>query len=127
MNRPRRIRPTWTIGTLLIVVAWSSAVVWLNIRPRTDSRAVFTTHTTSFNPPVSVTFTEEYGWPFTVAVGFRVDKPPARQLYPRYKKHLAGNAIIGMMAVAVLTFLSKYLLNRIMFAFRFRTAPDRQS
>ncbi len=30
----RRLRPKWTIGTMLLVVGWSSLVVWLNVRPR---------------------------------------------------------------------------------------------
>jgi hypothetical protein len=106
------------MGTLLLIVGWSSVVVWLNVRPRVDSRVVFTRITTGFKPPESVTFNEQYGWPLTVAVGLRFDKPPARQPYPGYKWHLAANIAIGLLAVTVLTFASRYLLRRMVSGLR---------
>ena len=32
----RRLRPKCTLGTMLLVVGWSSVVVWLNVRERIE-------------------------------------------------------------------------------------------
>jgi hypothetical protein len=99
---------------MLIIVGWSSVVVWLNVRPRLDRTVVFSqVGRPGLNPPQSVFFNEEYGWPFTVAVGLRLDEPPTLHPYPGYKWNLAGNIFWGLSAVAVLTFASKYLLRAI--------------
>ncbi len=33
-RRLRLVRPRWTLGTMLLIVGWSSLVLWLNVRPR---------------------------------------------------------------------------------------------
>jgi hypothetical protein len=70
------------------------------------------------NPPETVTYDEEYGWPWTVAVGLTFHNSTTRQLYPRCKMQLAGNITIGLLTVAVLTFASMYLVRAIVAGLR---------
>jgi len=55
-----------------------------------------------------------YGCPWGHAYGFGISHPPnAPRLFPDYKIRywlLAANIAIGLLAVAVLTFASKYLV-----------------
>ena len=109
-RRIRRLRPKWTISTLLIVVAWSSVVIWLNCTPR----VYIHTAVDPVNPGGL-----EYGYPWTYGVqdgwsspwGLITVRPSHIFSYWR----LAGNAVVGLLAVVVLTWGSGYLLRRITF------------
>jgi len=91
---------------MLLVVGWSSVVVWLNVRqwykPKENGYVSFV----------------NYGLPFTFAEGFSFDdssvllQAQPKYLYhpPHWRKSLAANIAIGLVAVAVLTFASKYLV-----------------
>ena len=124
-RRLRLVRPKWALGTMLLVVGWSAVVVSLNVRPRFDTyiptgEGIF---------PVVV----RYGYPWCYASAFTIvnlDTPnPRRDLRSidlaelhRYRYHsywlLAGNTAIGLLAVAVLTFASKFLLRAIVAGLR---------
>jgi len=97
------------MGTMLLIVGWSAVVVWLNVRPRVVCEVLFI----SLNPPGSLTLDEEFGWPLTVAVGVRSEQSHVRQFHNNFKWPLAANIAIGLLAVAVLTFASKYLVRAI--------------
>lgn len=116
----RRVRPKWSIGTLLIVVAWSSFVVWLNISPRIARKETFLGH----SGENAVVGTIEYGCPWSyasvLAMGERLMSLPFRPSYINSYWELVGNIAVGMLAVAVLTLMSKYLLCRIVSGFKSR-------
>ena len=103
----RHLRAKWTLGTTLLVVTWSPVMVWLNVRPRTVG-SIFGTI------PL-------YGWPWTYAIQFSADPnvPPGFSTDSIYRYWpFAANTAIGLLAVAVLTFASKYLLRAITAALR---------
>jgi len=117
IKRLARSRPKWTIGTLLLFIGWSSVVLWLNTRPRID------------NVPLGYIgkdpqYTTNYGYPWPYAYACRYspthgDFFPDRLFYPVLGLRLAGNAAVGILAVTVLTLISKYLLNRIVSTTKF--------
>ena len=93
---------------MLLIVGWSAVVVWLNSRPRHQTR---TFHGV------------EYGWPWTLA-GSRHLYDPVDAI-PRYRpeltfnyRALAANIAIGLLTVAILTLASKYLLHGLVAAQR---------
>ena len=113
-RRLRLARPRWTLGTMLLVVGWSAVVVWLNVRPRVEYEA-----------------SVKYGYPWTSYVepweplrtsdsgpGYVINElVPPPQYDIRYW-HLAANIAIGLLAVALLTFASKYLVRAIIAGLR---------
>ncbi len=122
IRRLRLVRPRWTLGTMLLVVGWSSLVVWLNVRPRVKYIR---------NQWESVVVSEcEYGCPWTYASDFDLlaSSPHRFRLTDGVFTHdiihdtwnwpLAGNIAIGLLAVAVLTFASKYLVRAIVAGLR---------
>lgn len=72
-------------------------------------------------------YTTNYGYPWPYAYACRYEPThgdlfPDRLFYPVLGLRLAGNAAVGILAVTVLTLISKYLLNRIVSKFgRIRT------
>lgn len=115
---PRRLRlvwPKWAIGTMLLIVGWSSVVVWLNVRTRTASSSG---GLDDYTGEVMRTAYFEWGCPWSYAGVFLSGneklEPPI--LHPKYifgYWFLAANTSIGILAVAVLTLASHYLLRRI--------------
>ncbi|MBC8873175.1 MAG: hypothetical protein H8E44_27390 [Planctomycetes bacterium] len=114
-RRLRLVRPKWTLGTMLLIVGWSAVVVWVNVRPRVVGRA------TSFldEEEISATFVK-YGYPWTYAhdLDFVASSPSHFRLaealiYDNWAWPLAGNAAIGLLAIEILTFASKYLVRAI--------------
>ena len=126
-----RLRPKWTISTLLLVVVWSSVVVSLNVRPRSFQLGRYPVVVRSNKGEEIVQmYHVAYGYPWICVSGNCVDSPdeseaewvvlpdvialhPPRSEYAIYYWALAGNAVVGLLVVAVLPFLSKYLLRRI--------------
>jgi len=90
---------------MLLVVGWSAVVVWLNVRPRVDPFAWI-----------------EYGCPLTCARTldhhFSGEIPRVRLDYIDDYRLLTANIAIGLLAVAVLTFASKYLVRAIVAGLR---------
>jgi hypothetical protein len=87
-------------------------VVWLNVRPRLASRI---SHI-RFDAQEIVYGTVEYGcpWPYT-SIGYKGDPSSLPVFRPYWKARywpLTANIAIGLIAVAVLTFASRYLLRR---------------
>ena len=112
--KPRRCWLQFSLQTMLIAVAWSSTVFWLNIKP----------HTVDISPQQ---FTYGYGLPWLCderyLYGVPLDSSPWRHqritTIGFHHRAFAGNVAIGILAVAVLTFVSKFLLSRIMSMFKF--------
>ncbi len=110
----RRLRPKWTLGTMLLVVGWSSVVVWLNVR-----RTIFT----HFGY-----LSARYGYPWTCAVACDPNDPSLEP--PRFRPeyiyshwHLAANVAIGLIAVFILTWTSRAILSALR-AFMSKPPPD---
>jgi hypothetical protein len=100
-----------------LIVGWSSIVVWLNLRPRI------------WRVPIGYIgkdpqYLTVYGcpWPWAYACRYSTssekDLFPDRLYFPSLGWRLAGNAAIGLLAVALLTVASKYLLRAIVAGLR---------
>ena len=116
-RRLRLVRPRWTLGTMLLIVGWSAVVVWLNSKPRRDDRLRYINGQGRYFHGI------KYGCPWTFAGSPHLYDPA--DAIPRYRPELtyrswplAGNIAIGLLAVAVLTFASKYLLRAIVAGLR---------
>ena len=110
MNSPRHRRPKWTIDAMLLIVGWSSVVVWLNTRAR------FGVVSSEDNRMVS--YCVFYGYPAPCAYAWNSYKvSDANPLHIDYRL-LAVNVVIGVLVVAVGAWASKYLLRRIVSGLR---------
>lgn len=103
----RRLRPKWTTGTFLLIVGWSSVVIWINIFPR----------------PVDhkwPLYAVEYGFPFGLVARLDVvgHELGVIRFYPEWWR-LPSDIAVGILVVALLTSISKYLLNRIVSVCKF--------
>jgi len=90
---------------MLLVVGWSSVVFWLNVRP-----SVQYYNDDDFHRCIS-----SYGFPFAITIEVLTSERPslrsqAEFIFPLCYDTLAANIAIGLLAVAVLTFASKYLV-----------------
>ena len=95
---------------MLLIVGWSAVVVWLNVRPRAFSAGGMGGWTF---------FWVEHGYPCHYATAIRVDLLP--DIRPEnIDNHwaLAANIAIGLIAVVVLTWASKYLVRAFIAALR---------
>jgi hypothetical protein len=126
MNAPTHRRPKWTIGTMLLVVGWTSVVVWLNVRPRNYCIPQPAPH--PFTKPTNYACYcyQICGFPWTHGRTLRGDhistEPclPPRSYPQKISSYLAlkANIAIGLLAVAVLTWASTYLLRRMVSGLR---------
>jgi len=109
------------MGAMLLVVGWSSVVFWLNVTPRVRYWYV----PEEEEPVYGVV---RYGSPLThanflvfrtqTAQGHRILLPSLQPSQITSYRHLAANIAIGLIAVAVLTFASKYLVRAIVSGLR---------
>jgi len=105
---------------MLLVVGWSAVVVWLNVRPRVYD-GVDDPREGSYHRPE---YFVRYGFPWAIAYRLgRYEGSSFRILDYEYQPYyrpwpLAANIAIGLLAVAVLTFASKYLLRAIVAGLR---------
>lgn len=123
-RRLRLVRPKWTMGTILLIVGWSAVVIWLNVTPRFGRYCL-----------LARLASVHYGYPWDcIVAGWDSDSAPpytsnrfgwARTpVFPKPSEHqvhywpLAGNMAIGLLAVAVLTFASRYLVRAIVAGLR---------
>jgi len=113
---------------MLLVLGWSSVVVWLNVRPRDGHTLIVATRSEE------LTISDiQYGYPSSHATVSLTHSRLARShLGSDYEIHyraLAANIAIGLLAVAVLTFASKYLLRATVAgvrAFVCKPPPDKE-
>ena len=107
-----RLRPKWTIRTLLLAVAWLSVVVRLNSNPRIDEFVVPDDQGKAHS--INLAY---YGYPWTYsAEGVEILETPELRLRANgfyYYWSLAGDVVVGISAVVVLTYISRRLLLRI--------------
>jgi len=95
---------------MLLVVGWSSVVVWLNVRPRRDSNRIYLDLQGrdfvyyQYGCPLPYVGTDHYSLETT---------PGFRPQFAINYRHLTANIAIGILAVTVLTFASKHLLRAI--------------
>ncbi len=115
MNVPRlrRFRPKWTIGTMLLVTGWSPLLIWLNIRPY--NALVFKRALVETDSEVYWCY---YGFPWSYAWGLDNTFPSTIHLnnmaiYSCWA--LAGDVVVGVVAVVLLTLVSRYLLRQVTF------------
>ncbi len=112
-QRRRSSRPKWMIGTLLLVIGWSIAVISLNIRPQIHMFDLLDP-----DDDGSVRGMAHYGFPFVYATSTFVQGPSnTREFRPHTwdGASLASDVLFGFGAVYTLTFGSVYLLRRIIF------------
>ena len=116
-RRLRLVRPRWTMGTMLLIVGWSAVVVWLNVRPRIEYLPI--------PGQEDVVYHASFGCPWTYAfdLDFFASSPPRFGLsealtHDTWVWPLTGNTAIGLLAVAILTFASEYLLRGIVSGLR---------
>jgi len=127
-RRLRLVRPKWTLGTMLLVVGWSAVVVWLNAQPRHVGTLTFSTRGEELTDNMF-----QYGCPWSNATVSHTDSRLLRSRvgsdFTIHYPQLAGNIAIGLLAVAVLTFASKYLVRAIVAGLRrllSKPPPDKE-
>ena len=137
-RRLRLVRPKWTLGTMLLIVGWSAVVVWLNVRPRTyeveaynyATREPTLYHLAMYGYPLNAAYRSWHSeenqdlpddsWGLIGSIK-RSDAVPISLLPSECQLNhwrLAANIAIGLLAVAVLTFASKYLVRAIVAGLR---------
>jgi hypothetical protein len=127
MDGPRHRRPKWTTATLLLIVGWSSVVVWLNVLPRRRHHV----EQFAFGDAIPQYVSEDtYGWPEKYSGRFSEGRNSPRLLFRpalddtwriskwTVARALIINTVVGLIAVVVLTFASRYLLRRMVSGLR---------
>ena len=126
----RFAQPQFSLATLLIAMAWSAGVVWVNVTPRRDFNSFSNVeYEDNGFPPESrsIPGAAEYGWPWTFGSCYGLfhptDELPRLQMemIGRYRE-LAGDAGVGLLLVVVLTWISSLLLRRVTARLRRRPA-----
>jgi hypothetical protein len=106
-----RLRQKWTIGTVLLMVGWSSVVLWLNIRPQ-----IYTFDLVAPAHDGSVYGIVHYGFPFVYATSYSVHHPSAPHEFHQFHPgpwdggNLASDVLFGIAVVGLLTWGSGYVL-----------------
>jgi hypothetical protein len=104
------LRFRFSLRTLLIAMAWSAVVVWMNVTPRLDDP--------NYLPGEFFPRAVHYGWPWCYAWIFTVGRLPVQ--LPRLESRwpwsgwsLTGDVAVGVLLVVVLTWGSNQLLRRV--------------
>ncbi len=117
----RFARPQFSLVTLLIAMAWSAGVVWVNVTPRLDFNSFSNVeYEDNGFPPESrsIPGTVEYGWPWTFGSCYGLFHPTddlprlQMEMIGRYRE-LAVDIAVGLLLVVVLTWASNQLLRRV--------------
>lgn len=115
----RRLRFRFSLMTLLIAMAWSAVVVWVNVTPRFVGFS-HVNYGDNGLPPESwrIPGVAEYGWPWTYGLCYGFFDSPHD--LPRLQAEivsgylaLAGDATVGLLLIVVLTWTSSLLLRRV--------------
>jgi hypothetical protein len=110
-NVTRFIRPQFSLATLLIAMAWSGGMVWMNVTPRVESSKG------SETDERTVVAVLAYGWPcayFSFFAWYTLPHQPRQESMKIDSPWaLAADVAIGLLLVAVLTWISSLLLRRV--------------
>jgi hypothetical protein len=106
----RLARPQFSLATLVLAMAWSAVVVWLNVTPRLDFP--------NYVPGDLRIGKVECGWPLGYAWIFATDPLPPQLPGPELRWYwsgwsLTGDFVVGALLVVVLTWASNLLLRRV--------------
>ena len=110
----RLLRPQFSLATLLIAMAWSAVVLWLNTTPHQREP--------SFPVVLFPKVFSQYGWPWICLWTIRefqslVDFSRLNLGEPLhsgwYHWSLLGDIAVGLLLVVVLTWISSLLLRRV--------------
>ncbi len=103
-----RLRPKWTLGTMFLIVGWSSVVVWLNVRGSRPQREWW-----PVDGKLQETVLVHCGSPWTYAVLPATDPVFSTRLHLDFISYpaLAANITIGLLAVVILTWTSRAILS----------------
>jgi hypothetical protein len=111
------------LATLLIAMAWSAVMVWLNTTPRVWHVSHWVQGTKS------MTVVTDFGWPWHYFRDIEFDRNPALDLLilhdPKQSNHwaLAADVAVGVLLVAVLTWASSQLLRGVTSSLRRNRLP----
>jgi hypothetical protein len=114
------------LATLLIAMAWSAVMVWMNTTPR------LTAAEPPFVRPRGMYFhLANWGWPFKYTDTTAELLPEPRPRFPPFgitrPWALAGDVLVGVLLVVVLTWGSNQLLRRVGARLRRRKAVEEQT
>jgi hypothetical protein len=110
MTRPTRFR--FSLSTLLLAVVWSAVVVWLNT---TAGEVRVDDPNAPFGPGYRWL---HYGWPLAYAWDVcPINVPPNGVHFAWYSWALVGDAAVGVLMVAVLTWGSRFVVRRVKHVF----------
>lgn len=106
----------FSLATLLLVVSWSAVMLWMNTTPCVVNR----------DQPTETLelLTAYYGWPWAYAlkvvlVGIGGELPPISGVDVKWWPWaLVGDAVVGVLLVALLTWALKYLWRHAKHVFR---------
>jgi hypothetical protein len=123
----RFIRLQFSLATLLIAMAWSAVMVWLNTTPRVWHVSHWVQGTKS------MTVVTDFGWPWHYFRDTEFDRNPALDLLilhdPKQSNHwaLVGDVAVGVLLVVAATWASRQLLRRVTSWLRRRCVPPRST
>jgi hypothetical protein len=111
----------FSLATLLLLVSWSAVVVWINIMPCVVHR----------DQPTETLelLAAYYGWPWAYAlkiilVGIGGERPPISGVDVQWWPWaLVGDAVVGILLVATLTWGSGLVVRRVKHVFRRVESP----
>lgn len=116
----RLLRPQFSLATLLIAMAWSAVMVWVNVTP----------HVTRYRVGIHASVVE-IGWPWTYAWCLQTSEdaiaPQRRIIKVIGSWPIVSNAVVGVLLVAVLTWASSLLLRRVAARLRRRVTGESKS
>jgi hypothetical protein len=121
----RRLRFRFSLLTMLIAVAWSAVVVWVNLMPRIVHERVLDLRGNGFLDQYLI----RWGWPFPYSDSIAFYLYPVSELQPDTIDRpwsLAGDIAVGLLLVVVLTWASNQLLRRVGARLRRRKAAKEQ-
>lgn len=124
----RFIRPQFSLATLLIAMAWSGVVVWINIKPH----AIVARRLTQLAPTEEFFLEAECGCPFCHLTKIGISSSPDRfeAGFTDVSWHywaLAADVAVGVLLVVVLAWASSQLLRRVTSRRRRRRIPPRST
>jgi hypothetical protein len=114
MTKLPRLR--FSLATLLLVVSWSAVMLWVNTTPCVVNR----------DQPTETLelWGAYYGWPWAynlgiILVGIGGERPPINRVDVKWWPWaMVGDAVVGVLLVALLTWGSGYLWRRVRHGFR---------
>ncbi|MCY2987006.1 MAG: hypothetical protein NTY19_03950 [Planctomycetota bacterium] len=115
----------FSLATLLIAMAWSGVAVWMNTREHVERL-----HIPDHDALKLCNVYRGWPWAYTRAVGdvgLGGDRPGNAENVGWWPWKLAGDAVVGVLFVAMLTWGSSQLLRRVGARLRRRKAVEEQT